>query len=43
MGFEDTTLRRLKDKNEDYELLEKWYQQIEIYTHFEQKTKFRRN
>ncbi|MBQ2873342.1 MAG: GNAT family N-acetyltransferase [Bacilli bacterium] len=37
MNFENITLRRLKDNNEDYKLLEKWYQQKEIYTHFEQR------
>lgn len=33
----DVELRRLKDTNIDYELLEKWYQQKEIYISFEQR------
>lgn len=31
------TIRLLKDDESDYKLLTKWYQQKEIYTHFEQK------
>ncbi len=31
------TLRRLKNDIKDYELLTKWYQKEEIYTHFEQR------
>ena len=37
MKFENITLRRLKDNNSDYKLLEKWYQQEEIYLYFEQR------
>ncbi len=31
------SLRKLQDNNNDYELLQKWYQQEEIYLHFEQR------
>lgn len=30
-------LRKLNDNEKDYKLLEKWYQEEEIYLHFEQK------
>ena len=30
-------LRQLHDSNEDYQWLEKWYQEKEIYSHFEQR------
>lgn len=30
-------LRRLKNTDRDYEYLEKWYQEEEIYSHFEQR------
>ena len=30
-------LRKLNDTDEDYRLLEKWYQEEEIYSHFEQR------
>ena len=31
------SLRQLHDSDDDYELLEKWYQEEEIYSHFEQR------
>ena len=31
------SLRQLHDSAEDYQLLEKWYQEEEIYSHFEQR------
>ena len=37
MKQELVSLRRLKDSNDDYKLLEKWYQQKEIYLYFEQR------
>ena len=30
-------LRLLNDREEDYKMLEKWYQEEEIYSHFEQR------
>ena len=30
-------LRLLNDNEEDYKMLEKWYQEEEIYSHFEQR------
>ena len=30
-------LRQLIDSDEDYKKLEKWYQEEEIYSHFEQR------
>ena len=37
MNSDLVTLRRLKNDIKDYELLTKWYQKEEIYTHFEQR------
>lgn len=31
-------IRRLKNQEEDYKLLEKWYQEKEVYFNFEQRT-----
>ncbi len=33
----DVNIRLLEDKAEDYKLLEKWYQEEEIYSSFEQR------
>lgn len=33
----DVNIRLLKDKTEDYKLLENWYQEEEIYSNFEQR------
>jgi RimJ/RimL family protein N-acetyltransferase len=33
----NVTLRRLKNIESDYKLLEKWYQEEEVYSHFEQR------
>ena len=33
----DVNIRLLKDIEEDYKLLEKWYQEEEIYSSFEQR------
>ena len=30
-------LRLFNDREEDYKMLEKWYQEEEIYSHFEQR------
>ena len=30
-------LRRLENTNKDYKYLEKWYQEKEIFSHFEQR------
>ena len=30
-------LRLLNDSEEDYKMLEKWYQEEELYSHFEQR------
>ena len=30
-------LRKLNDSEDDYKILEKWYQEEEIYSHFEQR------
>lgn len=35
--YDEIFLRRLKDNTEDYKLLEKWYQEKEIYSQFEQR------
>lgn len=37
LNDEDIKLRRLRDEEEDYKLLEKWYCEEEIYSHFEQR------
>ena len=37
MQIDDIKLRRLKDCDEDYHLLEKWYQEEEVYSQFEQR------
>ena len=37
MKLDDVVLRRLINSDDDYKLLEKWYQQEEIYSHFEQR------
>ena len=33
----DVNIRLLKDIDSDYKLLEKWYQEEEIYSSFEQR------
>lgn len=38
LKIENITLERLKDEEKNYQLLEKWYQEKEIYNSFEQKT-----
>ena len=35
--MKEVNIRLLKDTTEDYKLLEKWYQEEEIYTSFEQR------
>ncbi len=37
MKLNGVSLRKLQDSNDDYRLLEKWYQQEEVYLHFEQR------
>ena len=37
MERENIKLRRLKDDFKDYKLLEKWYQEEEVYLSFEQR------
>lgn len=37
MKLNEVLLRKLQDNDYDYKLLEKWYQQEEIYLHFEQR------
>lgn len=37
MGFGNVILRRLNDNISDYKLLEKWYQNEEVYLQFEQR------
>lgn len=37
MKDEKLELRQLIDSNDDYKKLEKWYQEEEIYSHFEQR------
>lgn len=37
MKNKKVVLRKLKDDLSDYQLLKKWYQEKEIYTHFEQR------
>lgn len=37
MENENVSLRRLSNTEEDYKLLEKWYKEEEIYSHFEQR------
>lgn len=37
MKEEKLKLRLLHDNEDDYKLLEKWYQEKEIYSHFEQR------
>lgn len=37
MKQDNVVLRKLHDSNQDYKLLEKWYQQEEIYLQFEQR------
>lgn len=37
MNFDNVFLRRIKDDINDYKLLEKWYQEEEVYLQFEQR------
>lgn len=37
MNFDNVILSRLKDDMNDYKLLEKWYQEEEVYLQFEQR------
>ncbi len=37
MKDKNITLRRLLDNDADYKILKKWYQEKEIYSHFEQR------
>lgn len=37
MKDRNISLRKLKADNTDYKILEKWYQEKEIYSHFEQR------
>ena len=37
MHIDNIKLRRLKNTIEDYKLLEKWYQEEEVYLSFEQR------
>ncbi len=37
LKIENITLERLKNEEKNYQLLEKWYQEKEIYHHFEQR------
>jgi len=37
LKYNNIKLRRLNDVLEDYKCLEKWYQEKEIYYHFEQR------
>ena len=37
MNDEKVKLRKLRNDSSDYKLLEKWYQEKEIYSHFEQR------